>query len=96
MNIIKKYVMTEKASNLSKKLNKYIFFVNLHSNKKEIKKCIHNLYNVSVLDVNIIRYKGKKKVKNTKKGIVVGRKSQFKKAIVSLRKGDIINIYENK
>ncbi|UOF94653.1 MAG: 50S ribosomal protein L23 [Bacteroides sp.] len=95
MNMLKKYILTEKAFKLSEKLNQYIFLVSLRSTKQSIRKTITDIYNVSVKRVNIIKYKGKLKSKNTKNGIVKGKKSSFKKAIVSLQEGEKINFYEN-
>ena len=56
--------------------------------KLEIKKEIEALYNVTVVDVNTVKYAGKNKSRYTKAGIINGRTNAFKKAIVTLKEGD--------
>ena len=73
----------------------YGFIVRPEANKLEIKKEIENLYNVTVLDVNTIRYAGKRSARYTKAGLVKGQKNAFKKAIVTLKEGDTIDFYSN-
>ena len=63
--------------------------------KIEIKKEVEAMYNVTVLDVNTMRYAGKTKSRYTKTGLVKGRNNAFKKAIVTLKKGDTIDFYSN-
>lgn len=58
--------------------------------KLEIKKAIEDMYNVTVVDVNTINYSGKKKSRYTKSGIINGKQSAFKKAIVTLKEGETI------
>lgn len=74
---------------------KYGFIVRPEANKLEIKKEIESLYNVTVLDVNTIRYAGKRQARYTKAGLVKGQKNAFKKAIVTLKEGDTIDFYSN-
>lgn len=74
---------------------KYGFIVQPNANKLEIKKEIEALYNVSVLDVNTMRYSGKAKSRYTRSGLIVGRKSAYKKAIVTLKEGNSIDFYSN-
>ncbi len=76
-------------------LAKYGFIVKPEANKLEIKKEIESLYNVTVLDVNTIRYAGKRQARYTKAGLVKGQKNAFKKAIVTLKAGDSIDFYSN-
>ncbi len=54
-----------------------------------------SLYNVTVVDVNTIRYAGKRSARYTKAGLVKGQKNAFKKAIVTLKEGDTIDFYSN-
>ncbi len=82
-------VVTEKAANLSES-GKYVFKVNINSNKIEIAKAISDVYGVSVDSVNIIRMKGKA----VSRGRIKGKRNDFKKAVVSLKKGQSIQIYE--
>ena len=67
-------------------MNKYVFKVKDEANKVEVKKAVETFYKVHVTQVNIIRNQGK--VRNF--GNRAGRTSNFKKAIVTLRKGDSI------
>jgi ribosomal protein L23 len=61
----------------------------------EIKNEVEALYNVTVVDVNTIRYAGKNKSRYTRAGIINGRTNAFKKAIVTLKEGDTIDFYSN-
>ena len=74
---------------------KYGFIVKHEANKLEIKKEVEALYNVTVVDVNTIRYAGKRQARYTKAGLVKGQKNAFKKAIVTLKNGDSIDFYSN-
>lgn len=74
---------------------KYGFIVRPEANKIEIKKEVESLYNVKVIDVNTIRYAGKRSTRYTKAGLVKGQKNSFKKAIVTLKEGDVIDFYSN-
>ncbi len=74
---------------------KYGFIVKPEANKIEIKNEIEGLYNVTVMDVNTIRYAGKRSSRYTKAGLIKGQKNAFKKAIVTLKEGDTIDFYSN-
>jgi len=93
--ILKKPLITEKANMLTDKLKKLTFVVEKTATKDQIKSSIEKLYNVEVTSVNTMRYAGKLKAKNTKKGMMIGRRDAFKKAVVSLKDGDTIDFYEN-
>jgi large subunit ribosomal protein L23 len=82
-------LITEKAANFGV-LNKYAFVVTENSNKVEVIKAIQAVYGVKPVNVNIICVKGKA----VSRGRIKGRRSDFKKAIVTLKKGDTIQIYE--
>lgn len=77
-------IVTEKAVRLAEQ-GKYVFEVAKDAPKPEIKKAIEEIYNVKVKKVNIIKVKPKTK----RLGRIVGRKSGFKKAIVTLKEGKI-------
>lgn len=81
--------ITEKSSYLAGD-NKYVFLVTAKANKPEIKKAILNLYKVMPLSVNIVSVKGK----TVRRGKVRGRKQDFRKAIVTLRKEDKIDLMQ--
>jgi large subunit ribosomal protein L23 len=80
-------VITEKSTNLSEQ-NKIIFKINKNANKKNIKKNIEKLFKVNVVKVNIINQKSKLKMKQGKKSV----KSGYKKAIITLKKGQSIDL----
>ncbi len=77
------------------KLNRYGFIVDTKANKSQIRTAIEQLYGVSVIDVNTIRYMGKAKSRYTKAGMLTGRADNFKKAIITLKEGDKIDFYSN-
>ena len=81
--------VTEKSHDLMA-LNKYVFKVAKESDKNTIKKAIEELYGVKVIKVNIINIPSKKRIYARK----VGWKSGYKKAIITLKKGDRIELFE--
>ena len=93
MNILKRPIITEKMTAQTEKLGRYGFIVDEKANKLEIKKAVEGMYNVTVDDVRTIRYGGKRKSRFTKSGVIAGRKNNFKKAIVQLKKGETIDFY---
>lgn len=95
MNIIIKPVITEKMTDLGEKLNRYGFIVNKKANKIQIKKAVEDFYGVDVLTVNTMNYSGKEKSRFTKGGVISGRTSAYKKAIVTLAQGETIDFYSN-
>ena len=96
MGIIIKPIVTEKMSAITEKFNnRYGFRVSPDANKIQIKKAIEDFYNVTVVDVNTMNYRGKKKSRYTKTGFVTGKMAAFKKAIVTLKEGDVIDFYSN-
>jgi len=74
---------------------KYGFVVRPEANKLEIKNEIETLYNVTVINVNTMRYAGKRQSRYTRAGLIKGQKNAFKKAIVTLKEGDTIDFYSN-
>tara|TARA_B100000401_G_C52498256_1_gene573718 strand:+ start:174 stop:464 length:291 start_codon:yes stop_codon:yes gene_type:complete len=95
MSIIKKPIITEKMTEQSEKYNRYAFVVNNKANKIEIKKAIAEMYDVNVDSVRTMICIGKKRVRGTKSGMIVGKTSTYKKAIVTLVEGDTIDFYSN-
>ena len=82
--IILEPIMTEKSyAGIPNKV--YTFKVALNANKVEIKKAVEELFEVQVAKVNTINCKGKTRTRNTKHGQVVGRTSDYKKAVVFLK-----------
>ncbi len=84
---IRQPIITEKATILSEQ-NKTVFKVHSGANKKSIKKNIEKLFKVNVIKVNIINQKRKKKIKQGKLSIKPG----YKKAIITLKKGQSIDL----
>ena len=80
--------VTEKSSILASE-NKYVFLVAADANKSEVKKAIVNLYEVNPVKVNILNIKGDKVFRA---GRLAGFKKDIKKAIVTLKEGDTIDI----
>ena len=74
---------------------KYGFIVKPEANKIEIAKEVEAMYNVTVENVNTLRYAGKRSSRYTKAGLVRGHKNAYKKAIVTLKEGDTIDFYSN-
>ena len=95
MNILIKPVVTEKMTDLSEKFNRYGFVVDQRANKIEIKNAVEEMYGVTVEDVNTMNYGGKLKSRYTKAGVVTGKTNKFKKAIVTVTEGDVIDFYSN-
>jgi len=94
-NIILKPVITEKMTAISEKENKYGFIVSKNANKIQIKKAIEANYGVSVKDISTLVQAGKSKTRYTKTSVQKGRTSSYKKAIITLAEGDVIDIYSN-
>jgi len=84
-----KPIITEKATYLGAE-NKYVLEVNKDANKIEIKKVLKKLYNVEVLKVNVMNRAGRK----VRYGKVSGQTKSTKKAIVTLKSGQSIDLYE--
>ncbi|MDR3266552.1 MAG: 50S ribosomal protein L23 [Tannerella sp.] len=96
MGIIIKPIVTEKLTMITeKKSNRVGFRVSPDANKLQIKKAIEEMYNVVVEDVNTMNYSGKQKSRYTKSGVISGRQTAFKKAIVTLKEGDTIDFFSN-
>lgn len=93
MAIIIKPIITEKMNALTEQQGKYGFIVRPEVSKDQIKAEIESLYKVDVVSVNTMRYAGKNKSRYTKAGLLRGRTNSFKKAIVSLKEGQIIDFY---
>lgn len=95
MEVLQRPIITEKMSKKGDALNQYGFIVEKTADKGQIKKAVEEMYGVTVLAVNTVRYEGKYKVRNTKQGMMVGRTSDFKKAIVTIQKDQKIDFYSN-
>ncbi len=94
-DVLLKPILSEKANKQTEKMNRYSFVVDKKANKLEIKKAIESFYGVTVDSVNTIVVPSKAKSKYTKAGYIVGRKPSKKKAIVTIAKGESIDLYGN-
>jgi large subunit ribosomal protein L23 len=88
-DIIQTASLTEKSSLLGEKHNKYVFRVSPRANKIQIKQAIEKLFGKKVVGVNTCNYAGKKK---RERRADYGRKNHWKKAIVTLKEGDKIDL----
>ena len=96
MGIIIKPIVTEKQTQISEKYpNRVGFRVSPDANKYEIKAAIEELYEVNVVKINTMNYDGKRKSRYTKAGLVSGKEPSFKKAIVTLKEGETIDLFKN-
>ena len=79
MAIIIKPIVTEKMTSISEKYNRFGFRVSPDANKSQIKKAVEEMYNVTVVSVNTMNYKGKNKSRYTKSGLIEGKTASYKK-----------------
>jgi large subunit ribosomal protein L23 len=87
-------LITEKMTKISEKQpNKFGFIVSVDANKIEIAKAIKDKFNVDVTSVNTVRHQGKARTQFTRKGRFTGRTAKFKKAYVTLKEGQTIDIF---
>ena len=88
-DIIRKPVITEKSMAAMAE-NKYTFIVHINANKSQIKRAVEEVFNVKVADVKTLRTMGKTK----RMGVHVGKRADFKKAMVTLAEGSSIEFFE--
>jgi len=88
--VLRKPLITEKSNQMKESLNQIAFEVDKRANKIEIKKAVMKLFNVHVVKVRTFTVLGKKK----RVGKSQGKKSYWKKAIVTLKAGDRIDFFE--
>ncbi|MBU2018813.1 MAG: 50S ribosomal protein L23 [Bacteroidetes bacterium] len=94
--IIKKPIITEKATAASEKQNRFTFEVDKGANKLEIKRAVEKMYSVKVTEVRTMIYGGgKSSVKHTNRGIVEQPSNPTKKAIVTVAEGETIDLFNN-
>lgn len=92
MSILRKPIITEKTQLLNAS-GKYTFQVERAANKIQIASAIEKMYGVTVEKVNTITQIGKKKSRMTRTKMSSGKTSTFKKAIITLKKGELIDFY---
>ena len=92
--IILKPVITERSTHLKEAGNKFVFEVDPRANKREIKEAVEKLFNVNVKRVRTSILRGKKKTTFMRAGRFTGKRSDRKKAIVTLAGGEHIDIFD--
>lgn len=94
--IIKKPIITEKATAQSEDFNRFTFAVDKRANKIEIKNAVEKMYGVQITEVRTMNYGGgKPSTKYTNRGIVEQRNKAWKKAVVTVAAGETIDLYNN-
>lgn len=93
--ILLKPLVTEKITNQQDKTNQVGFIVSIDANKIQITEAVEKKFNVEVVKVRTIRYKGKTKTQFRRSGRFTGKTARFKKAIVTLKEGQKIDFFEN-
>jgi large subunit ribosomal protein L23 len=92
MSVLKRPIITEKSQGMNPK-GKYSFEVSRDANKIQIASAVEKMYGVNVEKVSTLNQFGKKKSRMTKTKLSTGRTSTFKKAIVTLKEGELIDFY---
>ena len=88
-------IVTEKATQLTEKLNRYSFRVSPEANKYQIKDFVEKLYGVKVVNVNTAVVRGKNRSRWTKSGLLRGKTNKWKKAFITVAEGETIDFYSN-
>ncbi|MCX8044383.1 MAG: 50S ribosomal protein L23 [Desulfobacterota bacterium] len=87
---IRRALITEKSNAAKQAANQVVFEVSRDANKIEIKQAVQKLFNVKVLSVNVMNYEGKRK----RIGRYRGTRPDWKKAVVTLKKGETLEFFE--
>ncbi len=91
-DIIKRPLDTEKLDRMRDRENKFAFEIDMKANKTEVKQAIEGLFKVKVIDIKTAIVRGKFR----RIGRSEGQRSNWKKAIVTLKEGDAISLFEGK
>lgn len=95
MSILIRPLITEKMTAQGEKEGRYGFIVDTKTNKVEIRLAVEKEFNVTVTGVRTMIVRGKERTRYTKTNILRGSTSTWKKAIVTLKKGETIDLYSN-
>ncbi len=95
MRVLIKPIITEKMTSDSELFNRYGFVVDPRANKLQIKDAVEETYGVSVKKVRTMNYGPTRRTRFTKTGVQQGKTNAYKKAIVDVEEGDIIDFYSN-
>ncbi len=88
-------IVTEKMTAQGEKEGRYGFVVAKNSNKLQIKQAVEKEYNVTVTGVRTMIVRGKSRTRYTKSLILKGRTQSYKKAVVTVRSGESIDLYSS-
>lgn len=86
--VIKKPILTEESTIQTRNSNQYAFHVDPKANKSQIRDAVETMFNVKVLAVNTMNYQGKTRTRGRHRG----RRPDWKKALVTLKDGDSIDL----
>lgn len=95
MRILIKPIITEKATKESELNNRFTFAVDGRANKLQIKEAVEETYGISVDKVRTMNVRPDRKTRYTKNGIMSGKTTAYKKAVVQVADGDTIDLYSN-
>ena len=85
--------LTEKSTGLTEQKGQYVFQVKLDADKIDIRMAVEEKFGVEVKSVRTVNCLGKSRRQHTRKGLIAGKKNDWKKAIVTLREGQSIDYY---
>ena len=85
--------LTEKSTGLTEKKGQYVFIVKPDADKADIKIAVEKKFGVEVKSVRTINCLGKSRSQNTRRGLITGKKSDWKKAVITLKKDQSIDYY---
>ena len=92
--VIEKPIITEKSTMLKEGANRFVFRVDIRANKRQIKRAVEELFDVTVVDVRTAVFRGKSSVVMNRRGRFQGYKPNWKKAFVTLADGDTIDLFD--
>jgi len=90
---LRRPIVTEKSNFQSGKLNQYVFVVDQDATKTQVKEAVETLFKVNVEGINIINVPAKRSRRARSRRVLI-RRSSFKKAIVTIKSGQSINVFE--
>ncbi len=95
MSVLIKPIITEKVTKDGELFNRYGFVVAKNANKIEIKNAVEASYGVTVLSVNTMIARANRSQKYTKSGVISAMNGAYKKAVVQVKEGEIIDFFNN-
>ncbi len=95
MSVLIKPIITEKITKDGEVFNRFGFVVDKKANKIQIKNAVEATYGVNVVSVNTMNVRPDRTVKYTKSGLISGKTTAYKKAVVQIQEGETIDFYNN-